>query len=139
MTHSSRHWPRLALALALGILTATALVARQPAAVEPATLVLRNGRIVTVDDGRPEARALAARGDRILALGSDDEIARYIGTATQVINLAGQLAIPGLIEGHGHFLGVGQAAMSLNLMKVKSWDEVVAMVANAARAAKPGA
>src|SRR5205823_4373099 len=46
---------------------------------------------------------------------------------------------PGFIEGHGHFLGLGQSKMNLNLSGVRSWDEIVAMVAAAAREAKPGA
>src|SRR5262245_15589302 len=69
----------------------------------PADLVLTNGRIVTLDDARPEAQALAVSGGRIEALGSTDEIKPLIGPATKVIDLQGQLAIPGLIESHGHF------------------------------------
>jgi predicted amidohydrolase YtcJ len=114
------------------------VVTTQASPTDSATLVLRNGRIVTVDDAKPDAQALAARGDRILAVGTNEEIARYIGTGTEVIDLAGQLAVPGLIEGHGHFLGVGQAAMNLNLMKAKSWDEIVSMVAKAVQEARPG-
>jgi predicted amidohydrolase YtcJ len=124
----------IALAAAAGL--ATVVARRQP--IDPATLVLRNGRIVTMDEKRPEAQALAVRGDTIAAVGSNDEIAKYVGPATQVIDLAGQLAIPGFIEGHGHFMGVGQARTSLDLMKVKNWDEVIAMVAEAAGKAKPG-
>lgn len=106
--------------------------------VEPATMVLRGGRIVTVDAARPEAQALAARGDAIVALGTNEEIAAYVGPNTEVIELAGQFAMPGFIEGHGHFTGLGQSKMNLDLMDVESWDEIVAMVGAAARQAKPG-
>jgi predicted amidohydrolase YtcJ len=110
------------------------------AALAPVTadLVLTNGRIVTVDSARPEAEALAVAGERILAVGSAREIQRYVGPATQVIDLQGRLAIPGFIEGHGHFLGLGQAKMTLDLTRPRSWDEMVAMVADAARRAQPG-
>ncbi len=64
---------------------------------------------------------------------------RHVGPATEVIDVHGQLVIPGFIEGHGHFNGVGQAQLQLNLMKAASWDEIVAMVAAAAKQAKPGA
>jgi predicted amidohydrolase YtcJ len=104
----------------------------------PADLVLTNGRIVTVDDGRPEVQALAVSGDRIEALGTADEIKPLIGPNTKVIDLHGQLAIPGFIESHGHFTGVGGAQLQLNLMNVDSWDKIVAMVAEAASHAKPG-
>jgi predicted amidohydrolase YtcJ len=106
--------------------------------VEPATLVLNQGRIVTVDDRKPEAQALAARGDTIVAVGTNEEVAPYVGPQTRVLDLRGRLAIPGFIEGHGHFTGVGQARLTLNLTKVKNWDEVVAMVKDAAHQAKPG-
>ena len=46
--------------------------------------------------------------------------------------------IPGFIEGHGHFNGVGQAQLQLNLMKATSWDEIVRMVQQAVKQAKPG-
>jgi predicted amidohydrolase YtcJ len=104
----------------------------------PADLVLTNGRIVTVDDARPEVEAMAVSGDRIQALGSAAEIKTMIGPATKVIDLQGQLAIPGLIESHGHFAGVGGAQLQLNLMTVQSWDEIVRMVADAVTRAKPG-
>ena len=66
--------------------------------VEPATLVVTNGKVVTVDDGEAEAQAVAVAGDRIVAVGSEDEIKRYVGTRTQVIDAGGQLVIPGFIE-----------------------------------------
>jgi hypothetical protein len=97
-----------------------------------------NGRIVTMEAAPADAQAIAVRGDRIAAVGSAAEIERYIGAATEVIDLKGQLAIPGFIEGHGHFTGVGQAQLNLNLMKATSWQEIVAMVEQAAKAAKPG-
>jgi predicted amidohydrolase YtcJ len=104
----------------------------------PADLVLTNGRVVTVEDAQPEAQALAIDGDKITALGSVDEMKKYVGPNTQVIDLQGRLAIPGFIESHGHFSGVGESRLQLNLMTAKSWDEIVAMVAEAVRKAKPG-
>lgn len=111
--------------------------AQQPT-VEPATMVLRNGKIVTVDDARPEAQAIAIRGDKVAALGTNDEMQAYVGPATQVIDLGGQTAIPGLIESHGHFMGLGQSKVVLDLMDVKDWGEIVGIVEAAAKQAKPG-
>jgi len=110
--------------------------ARQP--VTPATLVVTNARIVTVEDAQPEAQAIAIGGDRIVALGTSAEIRRYVGPSTRVIDAQGQLVTPGFIEGHGHFTGVGEAQLNLNLMNVTSWDAIVAMVAEAVKTAKPG-
>jgi predicted amidohydrolase YtcJ len=105
---------------------------------EPADLVVTNGRVITVDEGLPEAQAVAVRGDRILALGSAADVRRYVGPSTQVIDVHGQLVIPGFIEGHAHFTGVGEAQLNLKLMSTTSWDQIVAMVAAAAKTAKPG-
>jgi hypothetical protein len=106
---------------------------------EKADLVLKNGKIVTVDSTKPEAQALAVVGDTIKAVGTNQEIEAYIGPATRVIDLEGRLAIPGFIEGHGHFMGLGQAQMMLDLSKPRNWGEIVAMVGEAAKNAKPGA
>jgi predicted amidohydrolase YtcJ len=106
--------------------------------VAPADLVITNGRVVTVDDATPEAQAVAVTGDRITALGSAADIKGYVGPNTKVVDVKGQLVMPGFTEGHGHFTGVGESQLQLNLMKVTSWDEIVAMVAEAAKTAKPG-
>ncbi|MDP7211219.1 MAG: amidohydrolase [Vicinamibacterales bacterium] len=106
--------------------------------LEPADLVLHNGKIVTVDDANPEAQALAVRGNEIVAVGTNDEVDAYRSEMTTVIDLDGRLAIPGFIEGHGHFLGVGNAQMQLRLMDTQNWEEVVSMVAAAVEQVEPG-
>ncbi|MBI3983075.1 MAG: amidohydrolase [Gemmatimonadetes bacterium] len=119
-------------------LAATAVLLAACARPEPADLVLRNGKIVTMDSARPEAQAIAITGYTITAVGSNRRIGRYVGPNTEVIDLAGQLAVPGFIEGHGHFMGLGGAKMILDLTTATSWDDIVAMVAQAARSARPG-
>jgi predicted amidohydrolase YtcJ len=119
------------------LLLAFALVGVE-AQVQPADLVLRGGRVVTLDPAVPEAQALAARDGAIVAVGSNADMARYVGSSTQVIELNGQLAIPGFIEGHGHFNNIGEGKMNLELMGTKSWNEIVQMVAQAVEKAKPG-
>jgi len=130
--------------LLIGVFTVTVAALASAAALTsqvgqepPADLVILNGKIVTLETPA-EVQALAARGGRIVALGSNPDIKRLAGQNTEVIDANGQLVIPGFIEGHGHFTGVGQAQLQLNLMKAASWDEIVAMVADAAKNAKPG-
>jgi len=106
--------------------------------VEPADLVLMGGNVVTADDRVVDGTALAARGGRIIAVGTDAEIRHFVGDATEVVELAGRTAIPGFIEGHGHYTGVGRSTLQLNLMDVANWDEVVAMVQAAVAEAEPG-
>jgi predicted amidohydrolase YtcJ len=118
------------------------LFACTPAAsvpADPADLLLVNGRIVTVDSAHPAAEAIAIKGDRIMALGTTAEIDKLKGPATRRIDLQGKLAIPGFIEGHGHFLGLGDSRMHLNLSTVENWDNVVAMVGASAQDIAAGA
>ncbi len=134
---SSSLWAAIVVLVAAGA-CAGGSPSNKPAAVEPATLVLTGGKIVTVDDRTPEAEALAVQGDTIVAVGTSDEIAAYVGDGTAVVDLKGRLAIPGFVESHAHFTGVGDARMQLNLMDVKSWDAIVDMVAAAAKTGEPG-
>ena len=129
----------LAIALVVtGLASIPARAGRQQPASVPADMVLINGKVVTVETAQPEAQAIAIAGDKIAAIGSTADIKRHVGPNTQVIDLKGQLVIPGFIEGHGHFTGVGLAQLNLNLMNTQSWDEIVKMVADAAKTAKPG-
>src|SRR6185312_7573932 len=111
----------------------------QRAGVSSADLVLRNGKIVTMDASKPQGQAIAITGDKITAVGSDAEMQRYVGPKTKVIDLHGHLAIPGFNESHGHFTGLGESLTELQLMGVPTWQDIAAMVANAAKQAKPRA
>ena len=106
---------------------------------EPADLVVRGGRIVTLDPTRPEARALASRGGRIVAVGSEEEVAPYVGSATHVLELGDAVAYPGFIEAHGHFTGLGRALGTLDLRSARSWEEVVDRAKTAAEGRPKGA
>ncbi|MBC7927922.1 MAG: amidohydrolase, partial [Bryobacteraceae bacterium] len=104
----------------------------------PADLILKNGKFVTLESAQPAAEALAVRGDRIAAVGSNAEIAKLAGPKTKVVDLGGRLAVPGFIEGHGHFMGIGEFRMNLNLREAQSWNDIVDQVGRAAKTAKPG-
>ena len=107
-------------------------------ALETADLVVLNGKIVTVDEENPLAAALAVKSDRILWVGTNREAEAYIGESTEVIDLDGKLAVPGFIEGHAHFLGIGRAKQILALGQARNWDEIVDMVASAVATKQPG-
>ncbi len=80
----------LTLLLLLGVL---ALAPRQPAPA-PVDLLLTNGRVLTMEEGAPEAEAVAVRGERIVAVGTSAGLLQYRGPATRVIDLHGQLRSP---------------------------------------------
>jgi predicted amidohydrolase YtcJ len=115
-----------------------ALMASALAFGQNADLVLRNGKIVTLNPAAPAAQAVAVRGDLITAVGSNADARRWIGPRTKVIDLRGMLAIPGLIEGHGHFTEIGEYRLGLDLREARTWDDIVARVGRAAQDAKPG-
>jgi len=98
------------------ILLSLAGCAKKPA---PASLVLLNGDIHTVDPSSPQAMALVVTGNRITAVcASDREAKRYVGPKTHVIDLAGKFVLPGLIDGHVHFASAGAMLDGANLMTV---------------------
>ena len=126
-----------------GVILAAAAVlvscrSASPARPVPADLVLRGGRIVTLDDKVPDAEALAARGGRIVALGTAADIAPFVGPTTEVVELNSAFAMPGFIEGHGHFTGIGENRLNLDLAGTTSWDEIVRLVAQSVANARPG-
>ncbi|MEZ5441567.1 MAG: amidohydrolase [Lysobacterales bacterium] len=109
-----------------------------PSGPQPADLVLRGGHIATVDEHLGEQQALAVRGFEIVAVGSDADVQALIGPQTEVIELAGRRVIPGFIEGHGHFLSLGQSKQILDLTGVQQWSELEALVTEAVTSAEPG-
>ena len=76
-----------------------AMQAQQPAA----DIVLTNGKIITVDDQFSIAQAVAVRGDRIVAVGTNADITRLAGPNTRRIDLRGRAVVPGMIDNHAHF------------------------------------
>lgn len=97
-----------------------------------------NGRVRTLDEGNPEASAIAVAGGRLVCVGSDAEALACRDGGTEVIDLRGAAAVPGLVDSHihpfpGHFVSGG-----IDLMDARSLAEVEAAVAAAARRARPG-
>ena len=112
--------------------------AGSPKPAEPATLVLFNGVIFTADSSQTDATALAIRGDSILYVGDDAGAQALAGDETELIDLQGTFAMPGFIEGHGHFQGLGLSLQNLNLINTKSWEEIVDLVTAKARTTAAG-
>lgn len=77
--------------------------------------VYLNGNIYTVDEGFSTAEAIAIKGQYIIGVGSNDDVRKFIGTSTKVIDLGGKTVVPGLIEGHMHYPGEGQKLLQLDV------------------------
>lgn len=105
---------------------------------KPADLVITGGTIYTMDTSQRVVEAVVVNADTIVFAGSSQAAREWIGEETKVIDLQGKTMIPGFIEGHGHFMGVGYNELDLDLSGVKSFEEIVERVKIAASKAKPG-
>jgi predicted amidohydrolase YtcJ len=100
----------------------------------PADLVLRGGRIATMDGARSWATALAVRDGRVLAVGPDAQVSEHIGPTTRVIELRGRGVTPGFQDAHVHPVHGGLARLRCELHDTRGADEVLAVIAEYARA-----
>jgi len=139
-----------------GVLCALTAACSSAPAVEPADIVLTNGRVYTLTwddpaaDGtpaadapyaagtwRPDAEAIAVRAGRIVFTGTSQEAEAYRGSSTRVVDLKGATAVPGLVDSHVHIRELGQAETQLDLTGVATEEEAVERaVAYAARLPK---
>jgi hypothetical protein len=93
-----------------------ALAGTSLAATPLADSIYRGGSVLTMNDAAPAAEAVAVRGGRIAAVGSEAEVMKLRGKATKVVDLAGRTLLPGFIDGHGHVSAVGMQASVANLL-----------------------
>jgi hypothetical protein len=101
-------------------------------------LILRNGKIVTLDTAQPTAAAIAIAGERIAAVGSDAAIVALAGPGTRVIDLAGALVLPGFCDAHIHLSLWALARREVQIADASSRAEMLTRVADAAASATPG-
>jgi predicted amidohydrolase YtcJ len=104
-------------------------------AVPQADLVLVDGRILTVDDRFRVAAALAIRDGRFVAVGSNEDVRRYIGSGTRVIDGRGRTVVPGLIDSHVHALDVAEAESGQRFENLQSIDALQAWIRRSLRSA----
>ncbi|HSD68068.1 MAG TPA: amidohydrolase [Woeseiaceae bacterium] len=110
------------LVVAVGVIAS--LAACQPQAPNStATLIVTGARVWTGNPEQPWAEALAADGERILAVGSNDEISSLAGDTTEVISAAGGLLVPGFIDTHVHFITGGTGLASVQLRDAATPEE----------------
>jgi len=103
-----------------------------------ADLIIENGIIYTMNDLNPLIEAVAVKNGKIIGVGSKNDIKPFKSKNTKILDLEGSTMTPGLIEGHGHFMGLGYSKMRLDLSTAANYNELVNMVADAVSDAKPG-
>jgi predicted amidohydrolase YtcJ len=121
--------------VALVIVAAAAIVLAQ----QPIDVIFTNGKIITVDEKFTIAQALAVRGDRIVAVGTNQQISQMAAAATRRIDLRGRAVVPGLIDNHMHLLRAGTTwTREVRFDGVDSRRQALEMVATRAKAGSPG-
>jgi predicted amidohydrolase YtcJ len=105
----------------------------------PVTLAVVNARIWTGDAKRPWAEAIAARGDRIAAVGSSAEIRKLAGTDAKVIDAHGQMLVPGFIDSHVHIISAGRGLSMVKLRDASTPAEFIARIGAFAKTLPKGA
>ncbi len=93
------------------------------AQTQKATLILKNGKIWTGDDTKPFVSAVAMSGNKIIAVGNEKNLKRFISQETQVIDLAGQFVMSGINDSHIHFLGSSLGLFQVDLNDAKTLAE----------------
>jgi hypothetical protein len=111
---------------------------REARAAEPADLVLKDAVVHTVDVKRPRAEAVAVRGGRVVAVGSNAEVQALVGPKTRVLDLKGRTVVPGFEDAHAHLLEIGFERLDVDLTGTRSFAEVVERVSRAVKGRKPG-
>jgi predicted amidohydrolase YtcJ len=93
-----------------------------------ADMIFLNGNVYTVNERQPKAEALAAKGDRIIFVGSNSDAQKQKGDATRLVDLHGQTVVPGLTDSHCHIFGIGERELKLTLEGSASLGDLLARV-----------
>jgi predicted amidohydrolase YtcJ len=124
--------PSIALGIALGIVTAAR------AADPPADLVVLNGKVWTGEPGQKTVEAVAIRDGVFVRVGSNADVKPLVGSATRVVDAAGKVVVPGLIESHVHSLGVARGELTRPFTQLFSIAEIQQWVREQAAKSPPG-
>lgn len=127
-----RWWTILVLCLTLTGLAPTAAMAQE------ADLILTNGRIITVDAANTVAEAMAVRGERIIRVGTTEDVLETRSSTTEVVDLDGKTVLPGLIDSHTHAAWASVAEFDHPIPEMQSIDDILAYVRDRAEVKSPG-
>ncbi|HEX6751874.1 MAG TPA: amidohydrolase [Longimicrobium sp.] len=131
---------RFAAQVAAALLLALPAAAQHsPCVSECADIVVHNATVWTGVRGAADARAVAVRGGRIVALGADVEVNRQIGPRTRIVDGTGKMVVPGFIDSHVHFVSGGASLASVQLRDARTREEFVRRIRDYARTLPRGA
>ncbi|HLW88165.1 MAG TPA: amidohydrolase [Terriglobales bacterium] len=123
-----------ALLAACVVWTCAAMAQSRPVA----DMIITHANIWTVDEAHPRAQAVAVFGDRIIAVGTNEEVVSLRGPKTRMIDAGGKLLLPGFNDAHLHFVSGGMQLDSVQLNDATSLDEFVRRIAERAKKTPKG-
>ncbi|MCB0688661.1 MAG: amidohydrolase family protein, partial [Saprospiraceae bacterium] len=103
-----------------------------------ADLIITNAVVATMDEAMPEAQVVAVKDGKIVGVGGTDILDEWKSDSTRILDAQGHFVMPGFIEAHGHFSGLGSSLQNLNFLRSRSWDEIVSMVSEKVKVTPPG-
>lgn len=132
---SLRPWCPLRLKIILIIIGLTIMSCSD---TKTADLVIMGGKVATVDNDFSIAEAVAVQNNKIILVGANQDVKKYISDKTKVIELNGELVLPGLIDSHGHLTGYGKALEHIDLVGTNSFQDVLDLVKERVKTAEQG-
>ena len=121
-----------------GILALAGIITMACSNKKQADLVIIGGKVATVDDDCSITEAVAIQDEKIIFVGANEEAKKYIGSKTKVIELRGELVLPGLIDSHGHLTGYGKSLEHIDLVGTNSYQEVIDLVKDQVKLVESG-
>jgi predicted amidohydrolase YtcJ len=128
----------LCVGFLLPVLLASLAASSQAQTKPAADLIITHAKVWTVDKSHPQVQAVAVLGDRIVAIGTDDEVSAWRGPQTKVIDAGGKLVLPGFNDSHVHFVSGGTQLDSVQLNDATSAHEFVRRIGEHAKTASKG-
>src|SRR5579872_1525736 len=129
---------RTSVTLVLAFLVSGAMAYAQQTELNAPTLVLLNGKILTMDGQSKIAEAVAIRDGRFLAVGDNATIRSMAASGTRTIDLAGKTVVPGLIDTHSHFKAAGMSDYVVNMSRARTVADALEAIKQFATKKKPG-
>lgn len=103
-----------------------------------ADMIISNGVVATMNEEFPTATHVALQDGKIVAVGGEEVITKWRSDSTRILDVQGQFVMPGFIEAHGHFSGLGSSLQNLNFLRSTSWEDIVSMVGEKVKESAPG-
>ncbi len=114
--------------IGFGIIALVGIITMSCTNQKQADLVIMGGKVATVDNDFTITEAIAVQGDKIIFVGANKDVKKYVGDYTKVIELNGELVLPGLIDSHGHLTGYGKSLEHIDLIGTKSYRDILDLV-----------